>query len=107
MKNGFYINYTASWYKTATWLKWFTVLLSSCVNKGTCMLQRSNIVKKNVILFFCKNLVESVNSVIPKFIVFLFTRGCGRDRMVVGFATTMYLYNQCYHYYNCELDSRS
>ncbi|CAC5397733.1 unnamed protein product [Mytilus coruscus] len=34
LHNGFYINYTASWFKSATWLKWFTVLLSAAVNKG-------------------------------------------------------------------------
>ncbi|CAC5382280.1 unnamed protein product [Mytilus coruscus] len=34
LHNGFYITYTASWFKSATWLKWFTVLLSAAVNKG-------------------------------------------------------------------------
>ncbi|XP_063410099.1 uncharacterized protein LOC134693283 [Mytilus trossulus] len=52
LHNGFYINYTASWFKSATWLKWFTVLLSAAVNKGLfrdhCLMYNEFVRRANV-----------------------------------------------------------
>lgn len=34
LDNGFYVNYTASWYKSAIWLLWATALASEAQRKG-------------------------------------------------------------------------
>ncbi|KAK3104788.1 hypothetical protein FSP39_010149 [Pinctada imbricata] len=34
IENGFYVNYTASWYKSVVWLLWVTALLNEMLQKG-------------------------------------------------------------------------
>lgn len=56
MDNGFYVNYTASWYKSAIWLLWATALASEAQREGKEKLQLEFIYKfwfKNEI-FTCK-----------------------------------------------------
>lgn len=57
MDNGFYVNYTASWYKSAIWLLWATALASEAQRKGKEKLQLEFIYKfwfKNLLRFTCK-----------------------------------------------------
>lgn len=53
MDNGFYVNYTASWYKSAIWLLWGTALASEAQREGKEKLQLEFIYK-----FWFKNLLR-------------------------------------------------